>query len=1123
MRSGATVFSDMSRRSSLTVSECVRASAVQFIAYLIVFFLLACVVFCAPAADISLGPSVIVSPGGSLTVPLSLNDPAPPGGLNVMLSSSAPDVVTVSSTNIYIPGGLTTPYALPALTGAGFGTAVITASAFGLTPASLTVSVAASSFGPSTQSIAVGTSQNLTFSLSGTVPTSVNFLVTSDNPGVATVPASITAPPGSRSLTVPVSAMTVGTSTIHVSAPPYVSESTVMVSVFSAGTINLPSVSLTLGQSLPFPIVLATPAPTAGVVVQLASSDPLTVALAPTSVFIPAGQTVPAFQPEVEGSNIGVATITASATGYLTVGKPVPVTASITISPQTLRMAVGSSQPIGMALSAAAPSIGVPITPDRAANGYVSGLTVQLSSSNTAVATVQPSVQFYPDGSSITTVVVLINAVGPGTAIIHAGAPPFIPDTTAAVVVGSSGGTPVSITAVSGTPQSTQVNAPFGLPLSALVQDASSSPVAGATVTFAGPSMGAGVTFGNGNTAVTDSSGIARLQGVSANALSGTYQMFASVAGVAAPAPFALTNLPAALQSISLPSGFTIGTNQSLPYPVGLTAPAPPAGVTVVLSSSDSATVTIVPSSVFITAGATAPAVQPQVIGVNFGSASIGASSSGFVSASQLVQVTGALSFSPPSATVNVGTAQSLTLSLSSPSPAGGLTVSTMSSNPIVMSVPPSAFIPPNATSTSILVTGVAAGAAVLNATAAAPNVTPSSANVTVLSGIDITLPSGVTIGPGETALYPVFLTRPARAGGVTVSLSGGNASIAKVTPDNLYFPEGATAPLTQPQVSGISIGSAPITASAYGLSTATQTVQVVGKLSGPLVQTIQQGASANLMFVLSWPTAASINLPVVSDTPSVATVPAGITVPAGATTVVVPVQAVGPGTTGIHVGALPDVAQSTVTVTVVAQGTITIPSGLSIALGQSAAFPVTLGTPAPPGGLVVTLTSADASAVAVSPSTIFFAAGATTSSVQPVVTGINIGAVTLSSSAPGYLTATQSVGVTATITTSPATLVVPAGSSRLFSIILSAAAPSPNSSVTPDRAANGFIEGLTVYLSSSNTTVATVQPSVLFYSDGSSVTTVVVAVNGIAPGTTVIHAGAPPFIADATVSVTVQ
>ena len=223
-----------------------------------------------------------------------------------------------------------------------------------------------------------------------------------------------------------------------------------------------------------------------------------------------------------------------------------------------------------------------------------------------------------------------------------------------------------------------------------------------------------------------------------------------------------------------------------------------------------------------------------------------------------------------------------------------------------------------------------------------------------------------------------------------------------------------------------------------------------------------------------------------------------------------------------IHVSALPDIAESVVAITVQTPGNITIPSSFSVALGQLATLPITLGTPAPVGGLVVSLASSDSTTVSISPNSVFVAAGASAPNTQPVVSGNNIGAATISASAPGYLTTSQSVPVTATITLSPPTLVVPVGGTRLLALALSASAPS-SGPITPDRGTGGFVNGLTVQLSSSNSSVATVQPTVQFYPDGSSVTTVVVMVAGIAPGTALIHAGAPPFIPEVTTTVIVQ
>ena len=143
---------------------------------------------------------------------------------------------------------------------------------------------------------------------------------------------------------------------------------------------------------------------------------------------------IPATQPAVTANNIGVAAISASAPGYATASQTVAVTATITMSPANLTISAGGSAILAMILSSAAPSSG-PITPDRGAGGFVPGLTMQLSSSNPAVASVQPAVQFYPDGSSVTTVVVVISGNSPGSAVIHASALPSIPDVTATVTV----------------------------------------------------------------------------------------------------------------------------------------------------------------------------------------------------------------------------------------------------------------------------------------------------------------------------------------------------------------------------------------------------------------------------------------------------------------------------------------------------------------------------------------------------------------------------------------------------------------------------------------------------------------------------------------------------------------
>jgi hypothetical protein len=82
-----------------------------------------------------------------------------------------------------------------------------------------------------------------------------------------------------------------------------------------------------------------------------------------------------------------------------------------------------------------------------------------------------------------------------------------------------------------------------------------------------------------------------------------------------------------------------IGLTQAAPFTITLSSPAPAAGVTVLLSSSDTSKVTITPASVSIGGGQTTPAAQPQVTGVNIGSATITAISNGFAPGSGAVQV----------------------------------------------------------------------------------------------------------------------------------------------------------------------------------------------------------------------------------------------------------------------------------------------------------------------------------------------------------------------------------------------------------------------------------------------------------------------------------------------------
>ncbi len=104
---------------------------------------------------------------------------------------------------------------------------------------------------------------------------------------------------------------------------------------------------------------------------------------------------------------------------------------------------------------------------------------------------------------------------------------------------------PVAAIAITGA-QSTAVNTVFPSPLKALIIDANSNPVAGASVTFGINSQNsASAAFPGDNwtvTVVSDASGTATSPVVLANSFSGTYSVDASVPGGALGATFTLTN-----------------------------------------------------------------------------------------------------------------------------------------------------------------------------------------------------------------------------------------------------------------------------------------------------------------------------------------------------------------------------------------------------------------------------------------------------------------------------------------------------------------------------------------------------------------------------------------------------
>jgi hypothetical protein len=154
----------------------------------------------------------------------------------------------------------------------------------------------------------------------------------------------------------------------------------------------------------------------------------------------------------------------------------------------------------------------------------------------------------------------------------------------------------------------------------------------------------------------------------------------------------------------------------------------------------------------------------------------------------------------------------------------------------------------------------------------------------------------------------------------------------------------------------------------------------------------------------------------------------------------------------------------------------------------------ITLGAPAPAGGLVVTLTSGTPANVTVAPATITIAAGGTTGAFT--YTGVAAGNSTLSASATGYTTGT--VATTATAAQVSLGMIPNVAPAQMQSLALS----------LPTAAPPG---GTTVTFTIANPNIATVTAT-SFIPAGAQTPAANPQVTGVLIGTTTVTASAPGY-----------
>ncbi|HTA47727.1 MAG TPA: hypothetical protein VK789_35055 [Bryobacteraceae bacterium] len=185
-------------------------------------------------------PNFPVATGLCISFPATLAAPAGPGGVFLTLTSSDPSMVTfengINPLLVFFPAGATSPQGrTPQVCGVNFGTVTVSASG-GTLSSGQTVSVEVTDtldFFPASFTMMASTQQGrLTLTLSGLAPAGgLTVNLSSDNPGVATVPATVTIPANATSVIVPVTGVAPGSTQIQASNLPNVLFATASLTV----------------------------------------------------------------------------------------------------------------------------------------------------------------------------------------------------------------------------------------------------------------------------------------------------------------------------------------------------------------------------------------------------------------------------------------------------------------------------------------------------------------------------------------------------------------------------------------------------------------------------------------------------------------------------------------------------------------------------------------------------------------------------------------------------------------------------------------------------------------------------------------------------------------------------
>lgn len=614
-----------------------------------------------------------------------------------------------------------------------------------------------------------GRTSTATITLSGPAPSGgVSVALTSSNPSVATVPASVTIPQNATSTTVSVSTIPVGISSPStISAAYNGTNATAVLTVLppAVSSVTLNPATVLGGTPSTGTITLNAPAPASGTIVTLSSSNPAAATL-PATVTVGANATTVTFAvttlPVVTDAHVTISATYGAGTQTAALTVLAATLSSISLTPPSVQG--GSSSTGTITLAGPAPSTGAVVT---------------LASSNTSLARVPASVTIPGNATTVNFTVNTLAVSGIASVTISAsygGSAKSAVLTVTPAILNSLSVNPASVTG--GTSSTGTVTLDSAAPAGGAVVMLTSSNASVASVPVS-------VTIAANTTSATFSVTTVPVATNVSVTLSASYGVNTRTATLTVKAP----TLSSGSLSPSSVRGGTASTGT-----VTLSGPAPTGGAAVTLTSSNTSVATV-PASVTIPANAGSASFSVATLPVAANTTvSISALYNGTTRSANLTVLVAALTSVSLNPTSVVGSRLSTgTVTLNGPAPAAGAVITLRSSNTSVATVPATVKIPPNATNAAFTVNTLPVSANNYLTISAIYGSTTRTASLTVtpatLSSISL---SPTSVRGGTSSTGTVVLNGPAPGTGTAVALSSSNPSLASV-PSSVTIPSGGT------------------------------------------------------------------------------------------------------------------------------------------------------------------------------------------------------------------------------------------------------------------------------------------------------------------------------------------